>query len=297
MLMLKVAESEYAATLEHLKTRVRQARYTAQRAANTELLRLYWHIGATIVARQETASWGSGVIGRLAEDLRDAFPTMKGFSRANLFTMRRFAQNWDEAAIVQRAVGQLPWGHVIELLSKIDDAELRDWYAEQDVTHGWSRPVLVHHITSQLHTRLGNAPSNFAKSLDRMDSELAQHITKDPFTLDFLAIDADTSERDLENRLTSQIVQTLHELGPGFAFVGRQVHFEVDGDDFYVDLLFFHVTQLRYVVLELKTTKFDPRDAGQLGFYVALVDAQLRISDVHRPTIGILLVKDRNETW
>jgi len=185
---------------------------------------------------------------------------------------------------------------VIELLDKLDDQVLRDWYATKDVQHGWTRPVLAHQITNRLHEREAAAPSNFVGALARTDSELAQEITKDPYALEFLAVDGNASERELEQRMVDRILDTMRELGPGLAFVGRQVHFDVDGDDFFVDLLFFHVEQLRYVVIELKVTKFDPHDAGQLGFYVALVDDRLRLRDKHQPTIGILLVADKNDT-
>lgn len=287
---------DYATTLEELKQHVHAARFQTQRKANTELLKLWWRIGRTILERQRQEAWGTGVLERLAKDLRAEFPAMKGFSVANLRYMRRFTEAWpEEDAIRQRPVGELPWGHVIELLDKLDDQQLRDWYAAKDVVLGWSRSVLAHQITSRLHEREAAAPTNFAGALEHPDSELAQHLTRDPYTLSFLAIDGDTAERELEARLVDRIVETLHELGPGFAFVGRQVHFDVDGDDFFVDLLFFHIQQLRYVVIELKTTKFDPRDAGQLGFYVSLVDDKLRIRDKHEPTVGILLVAGKND--
>lgn len=287
---------DYAATLEELKRHVHAARFQAQRRANTELLMLWWRIGRTILDRQRQEAWGTGVLERLAQDLRNEFPSMKGFSVANLRYMRRFSTAWPgEDAIRQRPVGELPWGHIIELLDKLDDQALRDWYAAKDVAHGWSRPVLAHQITTRLHEREAAASTNFAGALEQPDSELAQQITRDPYALDFLAIDGDAAERELEERLVERIVDTLHELGPGFAFVGRQVHFDVDGDDFFVDLLFFHIQQLRYVVIELKTTKFDPRDAGQLGFYVALVDDKLRIRGKHAPTVGTLLVAGKND--
>lgn len=287
---------DYATTLEELKRHVHAARFQAQRRANTELLMLWWRIGRTILARQLREAWGTGVLERLATDLRTEFPSMKGFSRRNLLYMRAFAQAWpDFDKDVQRPVAQLPWGHIIELLDKLDDQELRGWYAARDVAHGWSRSVLAHQITTGLHEREAAALTNFNGALEQPDSELAQQITRDPYALGFLAVDSDVAERELEKRLVDRIVDTLHELGPGFAFVGRQVHVDVDGDDFFVDLLFFHVEQLRYVVIELKTTKFDPRDAGQLGFYVALVDDKLRIADKHEPTVGILLVADKND--
>ena len=294
--MSSIVPSDYAATLESIKRLVHEARYMAQRRVTTELLRLYWQIGAAIIERQKTAAWGSKVLVQLSADLRAEFPSAKGFSPANLRYMRRFAEAWPEHdSIRQRPVGELPWGHVIELLDKLDDPDLREWYSAKDIAQGWSRPVLAHQITTHLHLREGAAPSNFLHALERSDSELAQQITKDPFTLEFLAIDGDAVERELEDRLVERIIDTLRELGPGFAFVGRQVHFDVDGDDFFADLLFFHVDQLRYVVIELKTTKFDPRDAGQLGFYVALVEDRLR-KPQHQPTVGMLLVADKNES-
>jgi len=293
----QLVPDDYAATLEDLKQQVHAARYQAQRKVNTELMRLYWRIGRTIVDRQLQEVWGAKVMDRLAADLRAEFPSMKGFSRANLFYMRRVAEAWpDEDLFVQQAAGQLPWTHLTLILDKQDDQELRDWYAAKAAHHGWTRAVLTHQLTTRLHEREAAAPSNFVGALEHADSGLAQEITKDPYALEFLAVDGDASERELEQRMVDRILDTMRELGPGLAFVGRQVHFEIDGDDFYVDLLFFHVEQLRYVVIELKVTKFDPRDAGQLGFYVAVVDDRLRIRDKHQPTIGILLVADKSDT-
>lgn len=286
--------SEYAAVLADLKQQVRGARFTAQRRVNTELVRLYWGIGRTILQRQDQEGWGSNVIGRLAVDLRAEFPEMKGLSRANLFYMRRFAGEWPAEAVVQQAVGQLPWGHITVLLDRLDDHELRDWYARQAAASGWSRNVLEHQIRTTAHKRLRAAPTNFPATLPTGESDLAQQLTKDPYVLDFLALDGDAKERHLEQALVDRIIDTLRELGEGFAFVGRQVHFEVDGDDFYVDLLFFHVEQLRYVVVELKTGKFKPEYLGQLGFYVALVDDRLRRAQ-HADTVGLLLVADKND--
>ncbi|MDP4331984.1 PDDEXK nuclease domain-containing protein [Curtobacterium sp. A7_M15] len=286
--------SGYAAALADLKRQVRQARFTAQRRVNTELVRLYWGIGASILRRQEEEGWGRNVIGRLATDLRAEFPEMKGFSPRNLAYMRAFAAAWDDERNLQQPVAELPWGHITVLLDRLDDQELRDWYAAHAAAHGWSRNVLEHQIKTGAHARLQAAPSNFPATLPAGDSDLAQQLTKDPYVLDFLALDGDAKERHLEQALVDRIIDTLRELGEGFAFVGRQVHFDVDGDDFYVDLLFFHVEQLRYVVIELKTGKFKPEYLGQLGFYVALVDDRLRRAQ-HADTVGLLLVADKND--
>ncbi|MDN3935606.1 PDDEXK nuclease domain-containing protein [Arthrobacter sp. YD4] len=288
-----VLPTGYTDLLRDLKTRVSSARITALRTVNTQLIELYWSIGRTILERQEAESWGSGVIGRLADDLRSEFPDMKGLSRSNLFYMRGFAAAWTDP-IVQQPVGQLPWGHITVLLDKLETHDHRRWYAAAAVEHGWSRNVLMNMIMNKTLERTGAAPSNFVQHLVEPDSELAQQIAKDPYNFEFLGLSGEVAERDLENALTSRITETLRELGPGFAFVGRQVHFDVDGDDFYVDLLFFHIEQSRYVVIELKTGKFQPEYAGKLNFYVALVDDVLR-RDHHNETIGILICGSKND--
>jgi predicted nuclease of restriction endonuclease-like (RecB) superfamily len=237
--------SGYTEMLGQLKERVRAARTEAVRTINTQLIELYWTIGRTILERQDDQGWGSGVIGQLAEDLRAEFPDMKGLSRRNLFYMRAFAAAWTEP-IVQQPVAQLPWGHITVLLDKAASQEERAWYASSAVQYGWSRNVLLNMMMNKTMERSGAAPSNFVQQLVAPDSELAQQIAKDPYNFEFLGLTGEIAERDLEYALTNRITETLRELGPGFAFVGRQVHFEVDGDDFYVDLLFFHIEQLRF---------------------------------------------------
>ena len=287
--------SGYAAALAELKRQVRNARFTAQRRVNTELVRLYWGIGATILQRQELEGWGTNVIGRLADDLRAEFPEMKGFSRANLFV---------HAPCRCRVAGRAKLSN--SLLDNSRGATSRCSSTVSTTKSPGSgtphRPSIMgglgtsSSITSvpTPHARLEAAPSNFAATLPAGESDLAQQITKDPYVLDFLALDGDAKERQLEQALVDRIIDTLRELGEGFAFVGRQVHFDVDGDDFFVDLLFFHVEQLRYVVIELKTGKFKPEYLGQLGFYVALVDDKLRRTQ-HADTVGLLLVADKND--
>lgn len=255
---------------------------------------LYWRIGATLNRHVQRHRWGSAVMTRVADDLRREFPDMRGFSARNLFYMRALARAWPDEAKVQRSVALLPWGHVVTLVERLDAQADRDWYASRSLEHGWSRNVLEHHIRTRLHERSASAPTNFDRALGAEQSDLARQLTKDPYVLDFLAVDGDAAERELERALVDRIIDTLRELGEGFAFVGRQVHFEVDGDDFHVDLLFFHVEQLRYVVIELKTGRFRPEQLGQLGFYVALVDDRLRRPH-HADTVGLLLVAGKTD--
>lgn len=291
---LSILPNDYAAVLASLKDRVRQARLTAQRRVNTELISLYWGIGQQILAHQDNQGWGAGVIRRLAEDLRAEFPQMKGFSQRNLQYMRTMASSWGPDSNVPQLVAQLPWGHIRTILDKAETPQERDWYTAAAVEYGWSRNVLLNMMMNRSMERTGTAPSNFTQHLAAVDSELAQQVAKDPYAFEFLGLSGQVAERDLEQALMDRIVETLRELGPGFAFVGRQVHLEVEGDNFYIDLLFFHVEQLRYFVIELKTGKFQPEFAGKLNFYVALVDDKLRLP-AHAPTVGILICGSKND--
>jgi predicted nuclease of restriction endonuclease-like (RecB) superfamily len=286
---------DYASVFAAVKQRVREARYRAQRQVNTELIRMNWQIGRLLVEQSERAQWGDKVRERLSMDLRAEFSGVTGFSLRNLKYMRSFAREWPGLGeLGQQPVAQLPWGHITVLLDKIADNRHRDWYAAQAVPHGWSRAVLEHHVKTVAHQRLGAAPTNFERLLEPGASDLAQQITKDQYVFDFLAVEPGYVERELEAALVERIIDTLGELGSGFSFVGRQVPMEVDGDEFFVDLLFFHIEQLRYVVVELKVGKFKPEYAGQLGFYVELVEKQLRRRQ-HAATVGLLLCTDKND--
>lgn len=284
--------ADYADWLADIKTRVAAARQRAALAANSELIQLYWQIGRDILERQARQGWGSKVIERLARDLREAFPEMKGFSLANLKFMRAFAQAWPDAAIGQQAVSQLPWGHNVMLLTKLKNPALRLRYAEQARAEGWSRATLELSIRNRLHERQGQAVTNFGSRLPAPHSELAHETLKDPYLFDFLGLGDDAHERDIENALVRHITKFLLELGSGFAFVGRQYRLEVGGDEFFIDLLFYHTRLKCYVVVELKATAFKPEHAGQLNFYLTAVDRQIKAPE-DKPTIGLLLCKSQ----
>lgn len=256
---------------------------------------MYWNIGNEILIQRERQGWGTGVVRQLADDLRAEFPDMAGLSYRNLQYMRAFAAAWnDDQPIVQQSAAHLPWGHIMDLIDKLDDAEALRWYAAAAVEYGWTRDMLLNMIMSQSMERTGVAPSNFARRLASPDSKLAQQVAKDQYAFEFLGLSGEVAERDIERALTERIVETLRELGPGFAFMGRQVHVEVGGDDYYLDRWPFHVEQLRYFVIELKTGKFQPEYAGKLNFYVALVDDQLK-RPAHGETVGILICGSKNE--
>ena len=243
--------------------------------------------------RQQQQGWGTKVLERLSRDLHYAFPDMKGFSLSNLKYMRAFAAAYPAETIVQQLAGQLPWFHNCVLLDKVKDPTEREWYARQTIQFGWSRTVLVHQIESGLYRRQGKALSNFDRTLPAPQSELAQQVLKDPYDFDFLTLGQDAHERDLQSGLLEHLRNFLLELGVGFAFMGSQYHLTIGGDDYYLDLLFYHVHLRCYVVIELKIGKFQPEFAGKMGFYLSAVDDLLRHPD-DQPSLGIILCQGQN---
>lgn len=284
----------YADWLTDLKARIHAAQQRAAAAANQELLQLYWQIGHDILDRRAQEGWGTGIIDQVSADLRAAFPDMKGFSRSNLKYMRAFAEAWPDLVIGQPAVGQLPWAHHLVLLAKLKTKDARLAYAAQTIARGWSRNVLALHIEQQTLEREGKAITNFEQRLPKPQSDLARENLKDPYRFDFLTIGSEASEREIETALVQHITRFLLELGAGFAFVGRQVHLEVGGEDFFIDLLFYHLKLRAYVVIELKAGDFKPEHTGQLSFYLSAVDAQVKTAE-DAPTIGLLLCKSKNK--
>ncbi len=284
--------SDYADWLVSLKQRIAGARQRIALAANEEQIRLYHDMGREILERQNSQGWGAKVVDQLAADLRAAFPEMKGLSSSNLKYMRFFAQHCPVRKFGQQSADQLPWFHIVTLLTKISEPDLREWYAREAVAHAWSRDTLEGQIKSRLHLRQGNALTNFQQRLAAPHAKLAAQILKDPYHFDFLGLGDEAHERDIENALVRHITRFLLELGAGFAFVGRQFRLEVEGEEFFIDLLFYHVRLKCYVVVELKATAFKPEHAGQLNFYLAAVDAQIKAPD-DKPTIGLLLCKTK----
>jgi predicted nuclease of restriction endonuclease-like (RecB) superfamily len=287
----------YQEWLADVAARVRATQHRIARGSNQETIRLYWSIGRDIIERQERLGWGAKVIDRFSADLQRQVPGRRGFSPTNLKYMRMLAKGWPTLdAIGPQIVDQLPWGHIRALLDGLDDVDDRDWYAHQTVEQGWSRDVLRFQIQSRLRQRLAAAPSNFAATLPPPDSDLAQQITKDPYMFEIAALTDRMAERDLEQALIDRLQRTLMELGRGMTFVGRQVRLTVDGVDRFIDLLMFHVEQLRYVVIELKVGEFEPEQVGKLGTYVVMVDDLVRNRDIHAPTVGLLLCTGKHES-
>ncbi len=283
----------YQNLLSLLKSRIRTAQVRAALAVNQELVILYWGIGNEILTRQREEGWGTKVIERLARDLHSEFPDMKGLSPRNLNYMKAFAEAWPDESILQQLAAKLPWFHNCVILDKVKNPKERLWYTEQAIHNGWSRNVLIMQIESGLYRRQGKALTNFQTTLPPPQSDLAQQLLKDPYNFDFLTLTTAAQERDLERGLLAHLRQFLIELGVGFAFVGSQYPLEVGGEDFKLDLLFYHLKLRCFVVIDLKMGPFKPEYAGKMNFYLSAVDDLLRHAG-DQPTIGLILCKAKN---
>ncbi len=300
---LPLSKDSYPKLLMELKLRIASAQTRAHLAVSRELILLYWQIGRDIVLRQKHEGWGKSVIERLAKDLQDSFPGIEGFSANNIWRMRSFYLAYSKGDIIlAQAVQELeeptddllkiPWGHNITIFQKVKDPVRRLWYARQAAEHGWSRSILAIQIDTDLYGRQGKAITNFKQTLPDPQSDLAQQLIKDPYNFGFLTLGSDARERELELGLMEHLSKFLVELGTGFAFVGRQVHVEIGEDDFYIDLLFYHLRLRCFVVIELKKGAFKPEYASKLNFYLNVVDDKMRHPD-DKPSIGLILCQNK----
>lgn len=287
--------SEYKEWFRELKQRIRQSQIRVAVRVNTTLLELYWDLGADIVSKQIESVWGSGIIKQLSDDLRMEFPDMQGFSTTNLWYIKKWYLFYSQSSEkLPQVVGEIPWGHNREIITKCKSIEEALFYAHKTIDEGWSRSTLIHFIEAGYYHSFGKAVTNFNNTLPAVQSELAAETLKDPYNFDFLSMTAGYKERELENALADNITNFLLELGRGFAFVGRQVELKVADSSYFIDMLFYHIRLKCYVVVELKTVNFEPEFAGKLNFYVTAVDRQLCDSN-DNPTIGLLICKTKND--
>ena len=299
------SDTDYVQLLDQVKSRIREARVRAGLASNRELVALYWEVGNLIVARQKAEGWGAAVIERLSRDVRREFPDLKGFSPRNIWRMRAFylayteevtnlpqaAADFDGKSLPQIAA-ELPWMHNAVLIEKVKDVSARTWYMRQTLEHGWSRPILTLHIQQGDYERKGKAITNFSRTLPAPHSDLARDVLKDPYIFDFLGLTDDTREREIENALLAHLREFLIELGNGFAFVGNQYRLAIGDEDYYIDLLFYHLKLRCYFVIDLKTRPFAAEDAGKMNFYLNAVDDLLRHPD-DQPSVGLVLCREK----
>lgn len=319
--------TEYRHWLLDVKSKIAGTQIKAALLVNHELIRLYWYLGQQIVSKQTEAKWGSSFIDQFSKDLKSDFPGVGGFSAKNLRYCRAFYQFYNQPSIWQQAVaklkqqpnsqesntlfddtlieslqldecvpqllGRIPWGHHIQLFTKVQSLDEALFYIQNTISSHWSRDFLALQIKSKLYQRDGKAITNFKHTLPEPFSDLAQQTLKDPYVFDFLTLTQPFRERDIENQLVEHITRFLLELGKGFAFMGWQYHLLIAGNDYYLDLLFYHAVLKCYVVIELKNTKFIPEYAGKMNFYLSAVDTLIKRDD-DKPTIGILLCREKN---
>ncbi|MGZ5208958.1 MAG: PDDEXK nuclease domain-containing protein [Sulfuricurvum sp.] len=286
--------SYYKSFLSEIKNRIASSQIKAAIAINEELLRLYWDLGGMILEKQKASSWGDGLLDQISADLKSDFPDMKGFSKRNLELMRQWYRFWSHDDVIAQLF-KIPWGHHIAIITKIKNTDEAVFYLQKTIEHGYSRSVLIHQIENKLYGREGKAIANFSMTLPEHDSDLAHQTLKDPYVFDFLSMLEEYDERELEDSLVAHVTKFLLELGAGFSYIGRQYKLEIVDEEFYIDLLFYHVKLHCYVVVELKTGKFKPEYAGKLSFYISAVDGEIK-SEWDNPTIGILICKSKNDT-
>jgi predicted nuclease of restriction endonuclease-like (RecB) superfamily len=289
---LTFIDNKYNSFLEDLKVRVSSSRHKAALSVNKELILLYHHIGSEILKCQKEHGWGAKVIDQLSKDLKSEFSEMKGFSPRNLKYMRKFAEEYPAIQFVQQVVAQLPWGHNVFLIELVQDKDQRLFYVNKAIQNGWLRDAMVKEIENKLYDREGKTISNFDHVLSSPQSDLAQMTLRSPYLFDFLSLGKDAHEREIENALVNHIEKFLLSLGDGFAFVGRQYRIQIAEQDYWIDLLFYHVRLKSYIVIELKSGKFKPEYAGKLNFYLSAVDDLLR-DDLDNPTIGLILCSSK----
>ncbi|MEI6091306.1 MAG: PDDEXK nuclease domain-containing protein [bacterium] len=313
-----IQNQEYKQWFKELKDNIRQRQIKASISVNTELILMYWDLGRQIFEKQEYAKWGSGFIDQLSKDLKIEFPDMSGFSRDNLYYMKRFylSYNQDDIfveqvvpqigfEIVEQAVPQLkkqsliefisqiPWGHNVVILKKVKNLEEAKFYIFKTIENSWSRSVLEYQIETGLFKRQGKAITNFDLTLPKPGSDLAIALLKDPYNFDFITLAENAKEKELEDKLVHNITRLLLELGKGFAYMGRQFELKVGKKEYRTDLLFYHTKLKCYIVIELKLKDFEPEFLGKLNFYLTAVNEFVKEPE-DKPTIGILLCKSKD---
>jgi predicted nuclease of restriction endonuclease-like (RecB) superfamily len=287
--------AEYAGLLAEVKARVRAAQYAALRVVNKELVGLYWDIGRMIVSRQVDAAHGAAIAEQLAADLRQEFPGVSGFSRRNIFYMREFFLAYNELPKVQPLVAQIGWSHNLVVLQRCTEPLEREFYLRMTKKFGWTKNVLIHQIENQSYETMLLGQNNFDKALTPSIRAQAKLAVKDEYTFDFLELGNEHSERELERALIARIEQFLRAMGGLFAFVGSQFRLDVDGKEYFIDLLLFHRRLRCLVAIDLKIGEFEPEFVGKMQFYLVALDNQVREPGEKAP-IGIILCKEKNRT-
>lgn len=283
-------EIDFKDIINDIKQEIKSTQYKVAVQSNISLISMYFRLGKIL---SDNYKYGNKFIDEVSKDLKIEFPNSTGFSVRNLKYMKKFYLEYKDDELVQQLVAQVPWGHNIVLMEKIKDKEIRKIYAEAILKNGWGREMLSIQINNGYHLRIGASNNNFENTLPALDSDLVNYTIKDPYIFDFISLKNEYKEKELESAMLNRIKDVLIELGKGFSFVGNQYKIIVGGQEFFIDLLFYHLELRRYVVVELKASSFKPEYTGQIGFYVTAVDEQLK-KEHDNSTIGLLLCQDKD---
>lgn len=286
---------DYKNLLTEVKQRIRSAQYEALKAVNKQLIELYWDIGKTIVTRQQGASWGKSVVEQLAKDLQAEFPGISGFSARNIWRMRDFYLTYQASEKLTPLVAEIGWTHNLVILEKCKDDLEREFYIRMTRKFGWTKNVLIHQIENQTYEKTLLNQTNFDRALSEADRDRAKLAVKDEYTFDFLNLGEEYSERQLEQEILAKVEPFLKEMRGMFAFVGSQYRLEIEGEEFFIDLLLYHRQLKCLVAVELKIGNFLPEYVGKMQFYLAVLDSTAKLPD-ENPAIGIILCKSKNKT-
>lgn len=292
---MKVQPLQYNKWFENIKLKIKSAQLKAAITVNTQLMELYWDLAKDIVNKQNEANWGDSVLEQLATDLKLSFPDINGFSRRNLYAIRQWYLFYSTMSeFVPQPVAQIPWGHNRLIISKVKNTKEALFYAKATIENGWSREQLEINIKNKYFQSKGKAITNFKTTLPKLQSQLADETLKNPYNFDFLGLQNDALEKEIEKAMVQHITRFLLELGKGFAFVGQQYSIVVSNNEYFIDLLFYHLHLRCYVVVELKSGKFKPEYAGKLNFYLSAIDSQIK-HEQDNPSIGLVLCKYKDK--
>lgn len=286
-----MVEKDFKDIINHIKSEVKKTQVKTMQEVNSNLIHLYFKLGKIV---SENKKYGNNFVKQVSIELKLTFPNMKGFSERNIRSMRLFYDEYKDDEKWQQLVAKLPWGHNLILISKFKDKNIRKIYAEAIIKNGWGRDMLAHQIDYDYHLRIGNSDNNFNDSLSLYGSDLVNNTIKDPYIFDFLTLKENYQEKELESAILERIKDVLIELGKGFCFVGNQYKISTENNDYYIDLLFYHLDLRCYIVVELKATEFRPEYIGQLNFYATAINKTLR-KDIDNETLGLLLCKDKDK--
>lgn len=289
--MIFLLEKDFKDIITNIKNEIKTTQFKIALENNKNLIMLYYKLGKIL---SENIRYGNSFIKNVSIELSLEFPKIKGFSERNLRSMRLFYEEYKDDENWQQLVAKLPWGHNLLLIEKIKDKEIRKIYVDATIQNGWSRNVLMVQIESNYHLRIGSNVNNFGLTLPDYDSDLVNNTIKDPYIFDFITLKDNYKEKELENNMINRIRDVLLELGNGFSFVGNQYKITVGNDDYYLDLLFYHLKLRCFIVVELKVTEFVPEYVGKMNFYLSIVDDLVKSND-DNPTIGLILCKNKNK--